>query len=340
MNRRVARHLGIVLCLAASIATASGAVKKRPTERVSPAPKLNANAVIWRTPKPPTKPQAGDVWVNPRDGMEMVYIAPGKFILGTSDAHIDRWPKERPEDRREWLKIEQPLKLEQPQCRVNLPGYWIGRTEVTNAQYLRFVQATGHRAPDHWKGAQIPPRLENSPVVFVDWQDAHAYCKWAGGRLPSELEWEKAARGTDGRIFPWGNQWDAKRCRNFELITGKTYPSPDAWGVAMRQWLRSHDPVREGPTAVGSYSAGASPYGCMDMAGNVWEWCADWFDGGAYEGYAKGDLTPPRSGTHRVLRGGSWYEVLPHYFRCANRYWNIPRPRNYLFGFRCARGRA
>jgi iron(II)-dependent oxidoreductase len=321
--------MALVLCLC-SAGYAVG--EPRPTEKVDPPPEVTPNAVVWRTPEPPVNPEAGDVWVNPKDGMEMVYVAPGEFTLGTSDVQIDAWLKEHPGDKREWFKDEQP------QCRVRLPGYWMGRTEVTNAQYLRFVQATGHRAPYHWKGGQVPSGLDSLPVVQVNWQDARAYCEWAGGRLPTELEWEKAARGGNGRIFPWGNEYDTRRCRNFEAITGRTYES---------EWLRRqsdrvlyYDPVREGPAAAGSYGLGASPYGCLDMAGNVWEWCADWYDENAYKRYAKGDLTPPKSGTYKVLRGGSWYCDSPSYFRCADRYFDAPPDyyrSSFYFGFRCAR---
>ena len=335
MNHRVAVCFAIVLFLVALIAARPvAAAEGRPTERVSPAPEVNPNAVVWRTPEPPKDPQAGDVWVNPKDGMEMVYIAPGELILGTSDAEIDAWLKEHPadEDKRGWFKLDQ-----QPQCRVNLPGYWIGRTEVTNAQYLRFVKATGHRAPDHWKGGQVPSGLGSFPVVLVHWQDAQAYSQWAGGRLPTELEWEKAARGTDGRVFPWGSQWDRTRCRSFELITGRAYASLGEWGAAGDNWLQAHHPIREGPTAVGSYPAGASPYGCLDMAGNVCEWCADWYDGDAYKRYAKGGLTPPASGTWKVLRGGSWRDDVPWFFRCAAAAATAPAVAATSYGFRCAR---
>ncbi len=333
--RRV-RLLSIVLCVMLNLVMIGlGAAEERPAERVSPPPEINSNAAVWRTPEPPKEAQAGDVWVNPKDGMEMVYIPPGEFILGTSDEEIDAWLKEHPADKRELFEDEQP------QCRVKLPGYWIGRVEVTNAQYRRFVQDTGHRAPRHWKDGQVPSGLESFPVMYVSWDDARAYCEWAGDRLPSELEWEKAAQGTDGRVFPWGNQWDRKRCRNLQLITGETDEDPSHLASAFAEWERSHDPVREGPVAVGFYPAGASPYGCVDMAGNVWEWCEDWQDAGAYKRYAKGDLKPPASGTYRVLRGGCWFDGLPTVFRCANRDLRHPDPRNYFlffgYGFRCAR---
>jgi len=277
--------------------------------------------VVWRTTAPPAEPQAGDVWVNPKDGMEMVYIAPGEFTLGTSEAQVAAWLKDHPSDKREWFQGEQPT------CRVKLPGYWMGRTEVTNAQYLRFVKATGLRAPERF------------PVVNVNWDEARAYCAWASGRLPSELEWEKAARGTDGRAFPWGEAWDSRRCRNFEALSGEQYTTAEKWGADLAGWLGSHDKVREGPAAVGSYQAGASPYGCLDMAGNVWEWGGDWYDESAYQRYARGDLTPPASGSARLVRGGSWYDGNPRFFRCAYRYFGDPANRYYrYFGFRCVRG--
>ena len=236
----------------------------------------------------------------------MVYVAPGRFTLGTSKAEVDAWVKVHPKSTQEWSADEQP------QCRVGLGGYWIGRTEVTNTQYLRFMQATTHHAPLEWKGGQIPPGLESFPVVDVFWDDARAYCEWAGGCLPTELQWEKAARGTDGRVFPWGNQWDSKRYRGF-------------------------DP--NGPAPVGSHPADRSPYGCLDMVGNVGEWCADRYSETAYQRYAKGDLTPPPTGELRVLRGGSWNLESPHDFRCAWRGWgHSPDNCSTTWGFRCARG--
>jgi len=317
----------LTLAPAAPKATASGATSPpsgtsasadtvgegRPTERVSPAPECNPNAVVWRTPQPPQNPQAGDIWVNPKDGMEMVFVPAGEFMLGTSDAEIDAWLRQYRNDRREYFKDQQP------QCRVRLGGFWIGRTEVTNAQYLRFVQATKHRAPEYWSNGKVPAGLEDFPVVELEWSHASAYSEWAGGRLPTEMEWEKAARGTDGRAFPWGNKWESKQCRNFVLVTGRSYPTDNEWLSAGFEFIESHDELREGPVAVASYPGDASPYGCLDMAGNEWEWCRDWYDEKAYERYARGDLAPPPSGSERVLRGGSWSFGDPRPFRCAYR---------------------
>jgi len=311
MRHRLAVSFAVLLCLTGWIMAASvGAAQTRPTERVSPAPKVNPHAVVWRTPRPPAKPQAGDVWVNPTDGTEMVWVAPGKFILGASSAQINAWIKEWPADKAALFEDEQP------QCSVNLPGYWIGRTDVTNAQYQRFVRATRHRAPQNWKGGRLPAGLGNSPAAFVAWQDARAYCEWAGGHLPTELQWEKAARGTDGRMFPWGNRWDRSRCCN-SYSTKTTSPPP-----------------------VGSYRGDFSPYGCFDMAGNVSQWCEDRYDRHAYQRYAKGDLSLPKSGEGRVLRGGSWSDLYPTDFRCAHRDWLEPAGRYDSIGFRCVRAAA
>jgi iron(II)-dependent oxidoreductase len=267
----------------------------------------------------------------------MVCVPAGEFTLGSSVAQMEAWLKEYPQYERKRFAGAQP------QCRVNLPRFWIGRTEITNAQYLRFVRAAGHRAPDHWKGGQIPSGQESFPVAYVSWEDADAYARWADGRLPSELEWEKAARGADGRVFPWGDQWDDKRCRNIDLILGRKCETVGQLASALRSWTESHHPVSDGPAAVGAYAAGASPYGCLDMAGNVWEWCADWYDEKAYPRYAKGDLAPPRSGTSKVLRGGSWDYPNPTGFLCTYyRHHSTPDDRSDFnvfspYGFRCAR---
>ena len=209
------------------------------------------------------------------------------------------------------------LEDEQPQQRVYLDGYWMGKTPVTNAQYAAFVKATGHQAPGHWQSSTIPSGKEHHPVVNVSWEDAAAFCTWASQvtgrevRLPTEAEWEKAARGTDGRIYPWGNQApDKSRC-NF---AGN----------------------ENGTTPVGQYSPqGDSPYGCVDMAGNVWEWCADWYDESYYKTAPARNPRGPQKGEDRVLRGGWWlYNEL--YARGAHRSRFPPSfPSVLPYGFRC-----
>jgi iron(II)-dependent oxidoreductase len=234
---------------------------------------------------------SGQVRINPKDGAEMAWIPAGEFTMGADQEQIDAlwqrmgWPAG-------WKQSDQD---ESPAHKVYLDGFWIYRYEVTNEQYAKFVSATGRSAPSHWSGGRIPSGLEKHPMWNVSWEDAKAYCEWAGVRLPTEAEWEKAARGTDGRVWPWGNEWDPKKCNAYGRADGFYYTAP-----------------------VGSFPQGVSPYGVMDMAGNVWEWCADYYDDDYYAQSPARNPTGPTSGSERALRGGSWC-VNPGYTRTADR---------------------
>jgi formylglycine-generating enzyme required for sulfatase activity len=218
----------------------------------------------------------------------LVLVPAGEFIMGSNAGEGDDG--------------------EQPRHKVYLRAYYIGKYEVTNGQFARFLQETGYGEKGGWEACFESGR-ENHPVVGVSWKDASAYCRWAGLRLPTEAEWEKAARGTDGRFFPWKGTWDGTRC-NFDACS-------------------------RGTTPVGSYPRGISPYGAMDMTGNAWEWCADW-----YGGYVSGRSSNPRGplfGSVRVLRGGSWGDAGTRSFHCSARRGLNPDLRLKFNGFRVCR---
>ena len=194
---------------------------------------------------------------------------------------------------------------------VALPPFYIGLSCVTNAQYGRFVRATGHHPdPRFW----VQERKAEHPVTNVSWDDAQAYCAWADLRLPGELEWEKAARGVDGREYPWGNAWDMWKCHN------------------------EKNKIKETTVGVWSFPgwAGTSPSGCYHMAGNVCEWCAEGYEREACERYKRGDLSFPKDAVNRLARGGSWLSD-PGYLRCASRASFTNLYRSDSIGFRVSR---
>lgn len=227
------------------------------------------------------------------DDIIMIYIPPGKFIMGTNNP----WGK--------WNEDEKPAH------EVYLDGYWMGKYEITWDQFDQFCAETSKEIPDY---ADAGWGRGKRPVIFVSRHDASAYCKWLSVKtglhfkLPTEAQWEKAARGTNGQLFPWGNQWPNEELANFgnDVQAGITKP-------------------------VGSYPLGESPYGLIDMAGNVWEWCTDWY--GPYSAGPQKNPMGPQSGEFSMLRGGSWHDE-PQFISCTNRYPAKPSFRGYIEGFR------
>jgi len=210
---------------------------------------------------------------------------------------------------------------EEPAHRVTISrGFWVKTTEVTVGEYRVFAGATGRGMPE----SPGFPQSDDHPVVRVSWDEAEAYCRWAGGRLPSEAEWEYAARGgQEGWIYPWGNERPV--CRK-GVGNGARFDD-DAGCDAENVRTRGTDPV-------GSYTANG--FGLYDMAGNVWEWCADWYDGSYYASSPSTDPRGPSSGAGRVLRGGSWF-FNPGWLRVSDRNLNGPSGRDDYLGFRCLR---
>lgn len=232
---------------------------------------------------PPLKTQ---MRINAVDASQLLRIPGGEFLMGSDDYSVER-----------------------PPHRVRVDPFWIGRTEVTNAMYQRFRSATGHRAP-----AFANEELHNGddqPVVGVDYKDATAYCRWAGGRLPTEAEWEFAARGTDGRVYPWGNDFPSRDRAVHGLIFGRG-------GNA---------------AAVGTTPGDVSPFGVMDMAGNVMEWCSDWYAPYAVE--PQQNPTGPPQGTRRIMRGSCW-AYQPQSLRTTERWQTVPHQKISMCGFRLA----
>jgi formylglycine-generating enzyme required for sulfatase activity len=205
---------------------------------------------------------------------------------------------------------------EKPGRQVFLNAYFIDRTEVTVEQYSRCVRAGQCTPPEKEEDCNWEKEgREGHPVNCLTWHQADAYCRWAGGRLPTEAEWEKAARGRDGRMFPWGNQ-DAG-CER-AVMSGATggCGKRSTWPVCSKE-------------------KGKSPYGLCDMSGNVWEWVADWYQPDYYLLGPVKNPTGPAQGTYRCERGGSWYGV-PKYLRVSNRDRDLPQARDDSIGFRCA----
>jgi len=245
---------------------------------------------------------------------EMVLVPAGEFVMG-SDKKIDRVA----------------YRSELPQRRVYLDAFEIGRYEVTALEYLKFVLATGRPPQLDWRydGGNFQEAMAHHPIMHVSWYDADAFCRWAGKRLPTEAEWEKAARGEDGRINPWGNQPAGLSRVNFGR-TGLSGPVRDR-----PERLLLYPPI----ISVDKYENGVSPYGAYQMLGNVSEWVADWYDKDYYAAAPGRNPQGPETGTQKAFRGGGWMDSTTT-MRAAMRNGTDPNTKINWMGFRCAKDAA
>jgi len=235
----------------------------------------------------------------------MVYIPAGEFVMGSDESDEEALGKEF------GLRKERYYEDEMPKRKVQSTGYYIDRYELTNSKYKKYMEATGAKAPPNWEKGQIPKDKEEHPVTYVTWFEAHDYCKWVGKRLPTEQEWERAARGDNGNKYSWGNDYDETKAN-----------------------LNSGEVKR-----VGSYVDDKSPHGVYDMAGNVMEWVDDWYDAYPDNPSFNKDYGGDK---HKVLRGGlggmsGHYVINKIYARGANRNYYIPGGAGDDGGFRCAK---
>lgn len=240
--------------------------------------------------------EIGQTWVSPLDGMTLVCVPAGEFLMGAP------------------AEDELAGADERPHHTVFLDAYWVDQTEVTNAMYALCVAAGDCPPPAADSSATradyyTNPVYANYPVLMVSWFQANAYCQWAGRRLLTEAEWEKAARGEESRLYPWGDQPADCTLANIQGCIGDTQ-------------------------AVGLLPQGASPYGALDMAGNVWEWVADYYDDDYYAASPAENPTGPEKGNARALRGGSW-DLAARHARADQRLFFNPAMTGIVFGFRC-----
>ena len=282
----------------ADTATSPPTNTPRPSDTATPRP-TNTR----RPTATPRAPAGGGVQARAKDGMALVYVPAGEFEMGSIEGASD----------------------ERPVHTIWLNSFWIDQTEVTNTQYRQCAEAGACEAPTECDWG-IPTYEDETkadhPVVCVDWFGAQAYCEWAGGRLPTEAEWEYAARGPAQNTYPWGDTFDGELLNYCDANC--EYDHRDSM----------HDDGYEMTAPVGSYSDGASWCGALDMAGNVWEWVADRYDNDHYADSPSRNPTGPSAGDYRVLRGGSWTGLAKN-VRSADRDYDRPSPRYHAVGFRC-----
>ena len=253
------------------------------TPSKTPTPSLTATPTLTPTPTP----GIGSTQVSPMDGMVMNYVPAGPFGMGSTYEHADGDCRQYTRKLSNYDCYQDWFSNELPFHTVELDAYWIDQTEVTNSMYALCVQKgacqpPGHNNSDTRTSYYDNPEHKDFPVIYTSWFDAEDYCTWAGRRMPSEAEWEKTARGTTEQVYPWGDMPADETLLSFNIRDNDT-------------------------NAVGKLPLGASPFGALDMAGNVWEWVADWYQAEYYAQSPINNPQGPSSGDYRVIRGGSYH---------------------------------
>jgi formylglycine-generating enzyme required for sulfatase activity len=301
----------LVMVLLALTASGCGPLSTEPTTKA-----LTATPTEGSTPEGATVPHG--VMTSEIDSMEMVYVSAGEFTMGAEASQGYQICVEKLGEGNcelDWFEDEEPVHI------VTLDAFWIDKTEVTNVMY-RLCVAVGVCAEPSNTRYYNDDDYADHPVVYVSWYDTNDYCSWADRRLPTEAEWEKAARGTSGRIYPWGDTFDGNRV-NF-CDQNCTYDWADS----------DYNDGYQLTAPVGSFPDGASPYGLLDMLGNVWEWTLSLYHDYPYDPLdGRNELDANGS---RVLRGGSWHHHLLNVVRAAFRVGSAPDTTNGFIGFRCA----
>ncbi|MBN2393555.1 MAG: SUMF1/EgtB/PvdO family nonheme iron enzyme [Anaerolineae bacterium] len=300
--------------------TATSTVTPQPTMTSAATPQPTATLAATPTYAP------GDTWTRPADGMTMVYVPAGEFRMGSTDAEVNAaiehckqilgdCPPEKTED-------------EQPMHTVVLDSFWLDRTEITNEQYAMCVASGVCEAPiyDYEADGFIG---EQQPAVSIDWHNAAAYCTWVGARLPTEAEWEYAARGPEGHLYPWGNNFDGTKLNYCDENCYSAWADENYY----IEWADKN--INDGyafAAPVGSFPEGRSWVGALDMAGNVWEWVADWY--APYASESQTNPEGPTQGQYRVIRGAGWGGIQSGVLS-SNRQYMSPTETRADLGFRC-----